>query len=153
MPIWLLFFCFKGSPKKVANDSYVTTFVDDKASLMFQMIAFPSPKLVSIFYIGSSNDSTPRMKEHENTGISTCSFDKVYSYMITCTVTLHNKTVYATGFYTATFSNILGNLSFPFEVKERIYDTTQVTAGKRKMFIIKKAHDDNFPQLLKCVCA
>ncbi|XP_025103187.1 uncharacterized protein LOC112569581 [Pomacea canaliculata] len=123
----LIVSCF---PKKINNDSYVTTFVDEEASLMIKMIAFPSPNLLSIFHNGSANDSISRKVEHDDTVRSTCLSDTSYSSMITCTVILLNKTVYVTGFYTVTFSNGLGNISFTFEVKERIYDTTQATVSK-----------------------
>lgn len=103
------------------------------------MIAFPPPNLLSIFHNGSANDSISRKVEHDDTVRSACLSDTSYSSMITCTVILLNKTVYDTGFYTVTFSNGLGNISFTFEVKERIYDTTQATVskGKYKICIIE----------------
>ncbi|PVD27861.1 hypothetical protein C0Q70_13037 [Pomacea canaliculata] len=78
----LIVSCF---PKKINNDSYVTTFVDEEASLMIKMIAFPSPNLLSIFHNGSANDSISRKVEHDDTVRSTCLSDTSYSSMITCT--------------------------------------------------------------------
>lgn len=110
--------------------------MDGEASLMFKMIAYPPPSLLLIFYNGSATNSIFQKIDHENTVKSTCSSDTPISYMITCTVTLLNETIYAIGLYSVTFSNTLGNISFSFEVKEKLHITTntmQITGKSGKI--------------------
>lgn len=126
------FLLLKGSPKNVTSESYSTRFEVDKATLTFQMFANPMPDLLAIFYIGSANNSTPKKIEHENTTRSTCSSENLYGSMVSCHVTLYEETVYATGFYLATFANLLGNISFDFEIKEKMYSTAKATSTTGK---------------------
>lgn len=106
------------------NDTYFTTFVDGQAGLTLKMNAYPLPKLLGVFYNGSANNFISSKSEYENSVRSSCSSDASYSSMITCTVTLLNQTIFTTGLYTVTFSNELGDISFAFEIKEKLLPTT-----------------------------
>lgn len=126
-----------GSPKKTSNDSYFTTFLDGEAGLTFKMNAYPPPKLLGVVYNGSANNFISSKSEYER---SLCSSDTLYSYMVTCTVTLLNQTIYTPGLYTVTFRNGLGDISFAFEIKEKLLPTTKAMeiTGKGLSVIVKR---------------
>lgn len=106
------------------HDSYSVTFNGDKARLHFKFLADPAPNVLSIFSIKSSlNDTTSRKVEYQNSVEFDCKSDQLYRYMVTCTVTLLNKTAFRPGVYDAVFSNDLGNISLTFEIKEQVDST------------------------------
>ncbi|XP_025100984.1 uncharacterized protein LOC112568098 [Pomacea canaliculata] len=98
------------------------------------MNAHPPPKLLGVVYNGSANNFISSKSEYENSVRSTCSSDTSYSSMITCTVTLLNQTIYTPGLYTVTFRNGLGDISFAFEIREKLLPTTNAmeTTGQSK---------------------
>ncbi|XP_025100983.1 uncharacterized protein LOC112568097 [Pomacea canaliculata] len=114
------------APRQTTQDIYSATFNGGEARLEFKIIAYPPPDDLSVFYIGSSlNDNTLRKVEYKNTLKFECTSDGVYRYMVTCTVTLLNETIFSTGVYHAVFSNSLGNISLTFEIKEQLHTTGQ----------------------------
>ncbi|XP_025100982.1 uncharacterized protein LOC112568095 isoform X2 [Pomacea canaliculata] len=114
------------APRQTMHDSYSVTFNGDKARLHFKFLADPAPNVLSIFSIKSSlNDTTSRKVEYQNRVEFDCKSDQLYRYMVTCTVTLLNKTAFRPGVYDAVFSNDLGNISLTFEIKEQVDSTGQ----------------------------
>lgn len=110
-----------GAPRRAGNDSYSGTFEGNEAKIQFEMISYPAPDLQSIFYIGSSLIyPLSKQVELQNGARSECTSGNVYRYITTCTITLHDKTDFTLGFYTAIFNNGLGSVSLTFEIKEGV---------------------------------
>ncbi|XP_025100104.1 uncharacterized protein LOC112567626 [Pomacea canaliculata] len=119
--IQVFVFC---SPRRLTNESYLTTLDGDEAS--FEMIAYPDPDSLIIIPNGSSlNDTNTTKLETNFSAEYQCTRNTLLLYRTTCDVIFRSKTVYSAGLYIAIFSNVFGNVSFTFEVKEKMHPSTK----------------------------
>lgn len=135
-------FYFEGSPKRKNNDSSLVMYEGNETTVHFEMIANPAPDRLMIYYIGSFlNDTLHKKLELENAAIFACKVNGIY--MLTCIVTLYNKTAFDTGFYSAEFSNGLGNVSFDFRITvvQSLTTVPSMVPGMHFSLIVNKCND------------